>query len=103
MNKIDVQIRHPENFDNWPKTWQSCFNDGVEACKSAIIVQSKPQFIPGDKVFWKQTGTNIIYMVWKNESKTMIDLMDIEKLFPEDLKPAKIEYMGMNWEDVPNA
>lgn len=34
--KDELEIKRPKNFNNWPTVWQSCFNDGVEACKAAL-------------------------------------------------------------------
>jgi hypothetical protein len=32
-----LKIEYPQNFDNWPRTWRSCFEDGIEAYKKALI------------------------------------------------------------------
>jgi len=44
-------IDYPKNYNNWPAMWKSIFDDGVEACKSALPSQpdnSLIKFLQGE-------------------------------------------------------
>lgn len=35
------ELKYPDNFANWPETWQSCFEDGVQA-ERRRLQEAKP-------------------------------------------------------------